>query len=140
MNWRKGWWKAVPFIVVVVTWLVPFQGQRGEHRLAAFAAEGDAETAGPSYMGTALCQACHGELAGAMAATGHGKVLADEGAAPELTGCESCHGPGSEHVGSRGRKPPGQTFVGAMPDGGRRANVGGLASRHHHPAIRTETS
>ena len=116
MNWRKGWWKAVPFIVVVVTWLVPFQGQRGEHRLAAFAAEGDAETAGPSYMGTALCQACHRELAGAMAATGHGKVLADEGAAPELTGCESCHGPGSEHVGSTGRKPPEQTFEGATPE------------------------
>lgn len=115
MIWRTIWWKAVAFAVLAVTFFMPLQGQEGKHELAAFASEGEAETAGPSYMGSTLCQACHGEVARAMATTGHGKVLSTDGSSAEPAGCEACHGPGSEHIGSTGTKPPGQTFEGAMP-------------------------
>ena len=66
------------------------------------------------YVGPDTCKACHEDIYNDWAATPHfvntmtGKLEARTG--PEWHGCESCHGPGKEHVDGGGDKTKIFTF------------------------------
>ncbi|MBI2844814.1 MAG: hypothetical protein HYX78_15585 [Armatimonadetes bacterium] len=53
------------------------------------------------YLGTQVCTGCHKATYEEWLLTPHRRTLA-EGRAPDRTGCESCHGPGGEHVAGGG--------------------------------------
>ncbi len=82
--------------------------------------EGDAAT----YLGDAVCLACHDALQEGFAShyneTIHAKVLTPQNAVGELMGrgCEACHGPGSAHVEAGGGKGAGGllSFAGSRPE------------------------
>ncbi len=61
-----------------------------------------------SYMGSAVCKACHSALVKEFSDTMMGKLFVvhprDEA---EKQGCESCHGPGSKHVAAGGGRGKG---------------------------------
>jgi len=61
---------------------------------------------GAHYLGNASCVDCHTNISRAFPASAHGKLNKDDLKFAHVTGCESCHGPGSKHVaagGGRGR-------------------------------------
>jgi predicted CXXCH cytochrome family protein len=63
-----------------------------------------AQDAGAKYVGTAPCMGCHIDFAKLWAGVKHSQALLKPGRAPEQTGCEACHGPGSQHAaGDRAR-------------------------------------
>ncbi len=56
------------------------------------------------YVGVETCQACHSEVYDRLAKTSMGTLfLKHPRTADEKLGCETCHGPGTEHVGSGGK-------------------------------------
>ena len=56
------------------------------------------------YVGTETCQACHSQVYDNLAKTAMGTLfLKHPRTAAEKLGCETCHGPGTEHVGSGGK-------------------------------------
>jgi predicted CXXCH cytochrome family protein len=75
---------------------------------AAAAAAAEAKDAAPAeqprYVGMKACLACHAKVAEGWADAGHGKALSDPALPEDELGCEACHGPGSIHVGSLGKK------------------------------------
>jgi DmsE family decaheme c-type cytochrome len=76
----------------------------------------DAESAGAGYIGSEICSGCHSGIYENFAESVHGRKSIPESPA-NRKGCESCHGPGEDHVikaGGRGveifsfvRKVPG---------------------------------
>jgi len=54
------------------------------------------------YVGGESCRECHGDLYKPFESTAHWKTMLDTRRAPAFQGCESCHGPGEEHVNSGG--------------------------------------
>ncbi|HZQ70362.1 MAG TPA: cytochrome c3 family protein [Terriglobales bacterium] len=52
------------------------------------------------YVGSDTCIACHDEPNASLERTTHRKLFADK--EPSTSGCEACHGPGSEHVDGNG--------------------------------------
>jgi DmsE family decaheme c-type cytochrome len=63
---------------------------------------------GAQYVGAETCQACHQKVYDSLAKTAMGTLfLKHPRTAAEKLGCETCHGPGTEHVGSGGK-----SFVG----------------------------
>jgi DmsE family decaheme c-type cytochrome len=60
----------------------------------------DASTSGPAtYVGSQACVRCHRDQFGSFSQTLHGEIfLKHPRDAQEKEGCESCHGPGSNHV------------------------------------------
>ncbi|MFI5330557.1 MAG: DmsE family decaheme c-type cytochrome [Desulfobaccales bacterium] len=63
-----------------------------------------AEKANEEYAGAEICQTCHSPVYDLLAKTPMGKLfLKHPRTADEKLGCETCHGPGTEHVGSGGK-------------------------------------
>ena len=58
----------------------------------------------PVFAGSQACRTCHPDIYSAFYRNPHHKSQVDDSLPPERQGCESCHGPGKEHVESRGDK------------------------------------
>ncbi len=56
------------------------------------------------YVGSNVCRTCHSNVYSTFFRNPHYKSVASGGEKPENAGCESCHGPGSEHVAAGGGK------------------------------------
>ena len=50
------------------------------------------------YVGSETCRSCHEDAFNAVAKTSHGKLGERSSWKDKVVGCESCHGPGKEHV------------------------------------------
>lgn len=62
------------------------------------------------YVGSEVCLPCHKEAAKSWADSAHGKGLTAADLPEANRGCEACHGPGSDHVGSMGKTKIGVVF------------------------------
>ncbi len=62
------------------------------------------------YVGSETCKACHEDQFKNFANTVHGKVAETKRWKDQAQGCESCHGPGKEHVDRAGDKTKIITF------------------------------
>lgn len=56
----------------------------------------------PRFTGSAACRTCHPDVYADFYKNPHARTMQSDDAPPEQSGCEGCHGPGSEHVGARG--------------------------------------
>ncbi len=73
--------------------------------LIGLAAAAYAETAPPpGYVGSNVCRACHPDVWQNFYRNPHYKSIAAGNLPAEKTGCESCHGPGKQHLEARGGK------------------------------------
>jgi DmsE family decaheme c-type cytochrome len=60
--------------------------------------------AGPEYVGAETCQACHQKVYDMLAKTAMGTLfLKHPRTASQKLGCETCHGPGTDHVNAAGK-------------------------------------
>jgi DmsE family decaheme c-type cytochrome len=66
------------------------------------------------YVGAETCAACHEEVSTAFNRTIHG-TKAKLKAGEEISGCETCHGPGGAHVDSQGAKGTIFSFKADIP-------------------------
>jgi len=67
-------------------------------------ADKKAEKANEGYAGAEICQTCHSPVYDQLTKTAMGKLfLKHPRTDTEKLGCETCHGPGTEHVGSGGK-------------------------------------
>lgn len=58
----------------------------------------------PSYTGSNACATCHPNVTSTFFRNPHYKSVAGGNTNPEQAGCESCHGPASNHLTARGGK------------------------------------
>lgn len=70
---------------------------------------------GAKYIGSKECEQCHDTLYRDFATADHAKLIA-EGANGLNAGCESCHGPCSQHSDSGGEIKPPYSFTSGRPE------------------------
>lgn len=58
---------------------------------------------GAHYVGNQACADCHNEIVHVFAGSPHSRLHVEKAAMTGQGGCESCHGPGSEHIRSGGK-------------------------------------
>jgi predicted CXXCH cytochrome family protein len=61
---------------------------------------------GATFVGNRACYECHTNITRMFSASAHARVHVESARLAGLTGCESCHGPGSKHIeagGGRGK-------------------------------------
>ena len=95
-------WGAASLIAVALTTVV---STRASSRPQAKPAQTEsASTAGPDYVGSEVCIACHADQGKHFQNTPMGKAFAHPRNDKEKLGCEACHGPGRTHVEAGGGK------------------------------------
>jgi DmsE family decaheme c-type cytochrome len=68
------------------------------------------------YVGSSVCQTCHADIWSQFYRNPHYKSIASGKEKAENTGCESCHGPGKDHVESAGDRNAIVGFADLAPD------------------------
>ena len=89
---------ALTFVFLILVFLLSFS------KAPAKEADKKAEKVNTEYVGAETCQACHQKVYDQLAKTAMGTLfLKHPRTAGEKLGCETCHGPGTQHVGSAGK-------------------------------------
>jgi DmsE family decaheme c-type cytochrome len=97
-----GGWALLLFVWLAVGAL---SGVSGSYVALETEAIETAPTPDPNkYVGSETCQSCHEDAFKSFSATKHGKLGDLAGWKNKVQGCESCHGPGKEHVEAGGDK------------------------------------
>ncbi len=71
---------------------------------------------GADYVGSNVCRTCHPNIYTPFFRNPHYKSIASGRETPANTGCESCHGPGQDHVAARGGKSTIVAFSQLSPE------------------------
>src|ERR1700722_4382348 len=76
-----------------------------------------AQTQPPSngFVGSAACKTCHADVWAGFYKNPHYQSVAAGDRPPEQTGCESCHGPGQDHIAAKGGKATIKHAFSLMP-------------------------
>jgi len=93
---------ALPIVGMVAVWLlavITLPGESGQAAVAAGPAVAAPAPQAAGYVGQDTCLGCHADQA--YEGTAHGRA-ADARTPAATHGCESCHGPGEEHVSGGG--------------------------------------
>src|SRR5437899_9716563 len=60
------------------------------------------EVPGAAYVGNQACYDCHTNITRNFLGSAHGRLYFEGAKLSGQSGCESCHGPGSNHIGAGG--------------------------------------
>lgn len=97
-----GW---LALLLPILFYQVPALGQASrsssENAKASATAAANPQSSA-TYMGPEVCKACHTDIYNSWEKSPHWKTMLNAKEGPSHQGCESCHGPGSEHVAGGG--------------------------------------
>ncbi|HXT10744.1 MAG TPA: cytochrome c3 family protein [Candidatus Angelobacter sp.] len=100
---------------------------------------------GATYVGDKACFDCHPNISRVFPSSPHARLRVANAALPGLSGCESCHGPGSKHIAMAGRGGLEKFIInpGKDPEACFRCHEETRAQFHlpqHHPVIEGKMS
>ena len=87
----------------MLLWFAAGSAPDGVSEAAAISGAGATAT-DDDYVGSETCAACHEPQSKSFDGTKHGKLHTIESWKNKVVGCESCHGPGKQHVEANGDK------------------------------------
>lgn len=96
----------LPLCLVLVAVQLANAADKKPPQSASQAATASTPIAGATYVGSEVCKSCHEDIYNKFSPNPHVHLLEEKTtlASVEVHGCESCHGPGSEHVAGGGDK------------------------------------